>query len=47
MIIQETAANSAAMFIIASVRAPTQASEIMQSALKHKDPDVRIGAILR
>lgn len=44
---QETAANSAALFIIASVRAPTFASDIMQRALKHKDPDVRIGAILR
>lgn len=44
---QETAANSAALFIIASVRAPTFASDIMQRALKHKEPDVRIGAILR
>lgn len=44
---QETAANSAALFIIASVRAPNFASDIMQRSLKHKDPDVRIGAILR
>ncbi|XP_037051116.1 protein unc-80 homolog isoform X4 [Bradysia coprophila] len=44
---QETAANSAALFVIASVRAPNFASDIMQRALKHKDPDVRIGAILR
>lgn len=44
---QEVAANSAALFIIASVRAPNFASDIMQRALKHKDPDVRIGAILR
>lgn len=44
---QETAANSAALFIIASVRAPSFASDIMQRALKHKDTQVRIGAILR
>lgn len=44
---QETAANSAALFIIASVRAPSFASDIMQRALKHKDTNVRIGAILR
>lgn len=44
---QETAANSAALFIIASVRAPVFASDIMQRALKHKDTQVRIDAILR
>lgn len=44
---QETAASAAAFFILSSVKAPTQATEIMQRALKHKDPNVRIGAILR
>ncbi|KAG5670539.1 hypothetical protein PVAND_000795 [Polypedilum vanderplanki] len=44
---QETSAASAAFFILASVKAPSQASELMQKALKHKDPNVRIGAILR
>lgn len=44
---QETAASAAAFFILSSVKAPTQASDIMQRALKHKDPNMRIGAILR
>lgn len=44
---QETASNAAAFFILASVKATSQASEIMQKALNHKDPNVRIGAILR
>lgn len=44
---QETAATAAALFIFASVRAPNCASEIMQKALKHDDPNIRIGAILR
>lgn len=44
---QELAANAAALFIIASVRAPTFASDVMQRALKHRDENVRIGAILR
>lgn len=44
---QETSATAAALYIIASVRAPNFASEIMQRALKHKDPDIRIQAILR
>jgi protein unc-80 len=44
---QETAVSAAALFILASVRAPNCASDIMQRALKHKDPNVRIGAILR
>lgn len=44
---QETAASAAAFFILSSVKAPTHASEIMQRALKHKDPNIRIGAILR
>jgi hypothetical protein len=44
---QETAGSAAAFFILSSVKAPTHASEIMQRALKHKDPNVRIGAILR
>lgn len=44
---QELAANAAALFIIASVRAPTFASDVMQRALKHRDANVRIAAILR
>lgn len=44
---QETACASAAFFILAAVKAPTFVSEIMQKALKNKDPNVRIGAILR
>lgn len=43
----EISASAAALYIIASVRAPSFASEIMQRALKHKDPDIRIQAILR
>ena len=44
---QETAATAASFFILASVKAASQASEIMQKALRHKDPNVRICAILR
>lgn len=44
---QELAAASASVFILGSVRAPSFTTEIMQKALKHKDPNVRIGAILR
>lgn len=43
----EISASAAALYIIASVRAPNFASEIMQRALKHKDPNIRIQAILR
>lgn len=43
----EISTSAAALYIIASVRAPNFASEIMQRALKHKDPDIRIQAILR
>lgn len=44
---QETAASASALFIIASVRAPNSASDVMLRALKHKNPNIRIGAILR
>jgi protein unc-80 len=44
---QETAAAAAAFFILASVKAPNHVTEIMQRSLKHKDPNVRISAILR
>ncbi|XP_055584997.1 protein unc-80 homolog [Uranotaenia lowii] len=44
---QEVSAASAALFILASVKAPTTASELMQKALKHKNPNVRIEAMLR
>lgn len=43
----EISTSAAALFIIGSVRAPNFASDIMQRALKHKDPDIRIQAILR
>lgn len=44
---QEISSSSAALFIIASYRAPNSVSDIMQLALKNKDPNIRIGAILR
>ncbi|XP_055525794.1 protein unc-80 homolog isoform X1 [Wyeomyia smithii] len=44
---QEVSAASAALFILASVKAPTTASELMQRALKHKNPNIRIEAMLR
>ncbi|XP_037920959.1 protein unc-80 homolog [Hermetia illucens] len=44
---QETAAVSASLFILGSVKAPNFASDIMMRALKHKDPNIKIGAILR
>ncbi|XP_055382818.1 protein unc-80 homolog isoform X2 [Condylostylus longicornis] len=44
---QETAALAASFFIIGSIKAPTFASDIMQRSLKNKDPNIRIGAILR
>lgn len=44
---QETAAAAASFFILASVKAPKCVSDIMQKGLKHKDPNMRIGAILR
>ncbi|KAJ8665380.1 hypothetical protein QAD02_007042, partial [Eretmocerus hayati] len=44
---QEVAAAAASLFIVAAVRAPTHASEIMHSGLEHDDPTVRIDSILR
>ncbi|XP_058813943.1 protein unc-80 homolog isoform X3 [Topomyia yanbarensis] len=44
---QEVSAASAALFILASVKSPTTASELMQRALKHKNPNIRIQAMLR
>lgn len=44
---QEVAATAAAFFILAAVKAPNHVQEIMQKALKNKEPQVRIGAILR
>lgn len=44
---QETAAAASALFILAAVRAPLQAAKIMDAALHHPDPAVRISAILR
>ncbi|XP_068157117.1 protein unc-80 homolog [Drosophila tropicalis] len=39
--------TSAAVFLMGSVKAQNFAFDIMQRALKHKDPDIRIGAIQR
>ncbi|XP_058983125.1 protein unc-80 homolog isoform X2 [Musca domestica] len=44
---QDTASASAAVFLMGSVKAQNYAFDIMQRALKNKDPDVRIGAIQR
>ncbi|XP_067617924.1 protein unc-80 homolog isoform X6 [Eurosta solidaginis] len=44
---QDTASASAAVFLMGSVKAQNFAFDIMQRALKSKDPDVRIGAIQR
>lgn len=44
---QEAAASAAALFILAAVRAPVQATQVMQHALHHQDPAIRINAILR
>lgn len=44
---QDTSSASAAVFLMGSVKAQNYAFDIMQRALKNKDPDVRIGAIQR
>ncbi|XP_014469276.1 PREDICTED: protein unc-80 homolog isoform X4 [Dinoponera quadriceps] len=44
---QEVAASAAALFIVSAVRAPNQASELMQKGLQHTSTSVRINAILR
>lgn len=44
---QEVAASAAALFILAAVRAPVQATQVMHAALNHQDPAHRINAILR
>ncbi|CAH2040543.1 unnamed protein product, partial [Iphiclides podalirius] len=44
---RELSACAAAVFILAAVKAPHAASDIMHSDLKHTEPDVRINAILR
>ena len=44
---QDTASSSAAVFLMGSVKAQNYAFDIMQRALKNKDPDIRIGAIQR
>ncbi|XP_041761318.1 protein unc-80 homolog isoform X1 [Anopheles merus] len=44
---QEVSAASAALFILASVKAPNTATDIMQRSLKNKCPNTRIQAILR
>lgn len=44
---QEVAASAASLFIVAAVRAPNQASELMHHGLRHSSTSVRINAILR
>ncbi|KAI5699064.1 hypothetical protein M8J75_015861 [Diaphorina citri] len=44
---QELVATAAALFIVASVRAPTQASNLMHYQLQHHEAAVRISAIQR
>ncbi|XP_043521274.1 protein unc-80 homolog isoform X3 [Frieseomelitta varia] len=44
---QEVAASAASLFIVAAVRAPNQASELMHHGLEHSSSSVRINAILR
>ncbi|XP_061939230.1 protein unc-80 homolog isoform X5 [Apis cerana] len=44
---QEVAASAASLFIVAAVRAPNQASELMHHGLRHNSTSVRINAILR
>jgi hypothetical protein len=44
---QEVAASAASLFILAAVRAPNQAMDIMHRGLHHQDPAARINAILR
>ncbi|GLG97294.1 Protein unc-80 homolog [Gryllus bimaculatus] len=44
---QEVAATAASLFILGAVRAPNQATDIMQHGLHHQTPAMRINAILR
>lgn len=44
---QEVAASAASLFIIAAVRAPNQASELMHHGLQHSNSAIRINAILK
>ncbi|KAG6441335.1 hypothetical protein O3G_MSEX001738 [Manduca sexta] len=44
---RELSSCAAALFILAAVKAPHTATEIMHNDLKHADPGVRINAILR
>ncbi|XP_058795328.1 protein unc-80 homolog isoform X2 [Phymastichus coffea] len=44
---QEVAASAASLFIVASVRAPTQAINIMQEGLQNEEASIRINSILR
>jgi hypothetical protein len=44
---QEVAAAAASLFIVAAVRAPTQATDIMHRGLQHSHTTIRINSILR
>lgn len=44
---QELVATAAGLFIVAAVRAPTAASDLMHYQLQHAEPAVRIAAIQR
>jgi hypothetical protein len=45
--VQEVAAAAATLFILAAVRAPSHASDVMHHGLQHADTSTRINAILR
>ncbi|XP_043466068.1 protein unc-80 homolog isoform X3 [Leptopilina heterotoma] len=44
---QEVCASAASVFIVAAVRAPNQASELMHQGLQHNNTSIRINSILR
>lgn len=44
---QEVCASAASVFIVAAVRAPNQATELMHQGLQHNNTSIRINSILR
>lgn len=47
LILQQVTATAAVVFILAGVRVPAHASDIMTRELTHPDPCTRLNAILR
>lgn len=47
VLVLQVAATAAVVFILAGVRVPVQASDIMTRELTHPDPNTRLNAILR